>query len=137
MKKMKNRRQRANRAAFTVLEVMLVLVIIVVIAGLGIRTLGGSFEKAKVNTAKASLSTLSNSVKEYQIEIGNGNLPQSLEALVSQPSDVEAGAWFAKLDKLPMDPWNKPFEYKVNGSTFEIKSNGPDGVAGTPDDITN
>lgn len=135
MKKMKNRRQWANRAAFTLMEVMLVLVIIVVIAGLGIRTLGGSFEKAKVNAAKASLSTLSNSVKEYQIEFGN--LPQSLEALVSQPSDVEAGAWFAKLDKLPMDPWNKPFEYKVTGSTFEIKSNGPDGVAGTADDITN
>ncbi|MCE3017656.1 MAG: type II secretion system protein GspG [Pirellula sp.] len=137
MKRMKIRRQRLNRAAFTLMEVMLVLVIIVVIAGLGIRTLGGSFEKARVNTAKASLSTLSNSVKEYQIEIGNGNLPQSLEALVSQPSDVEAGAWFAKLDKLPMDPWNKPFEYEVTGTTFKIKSNGPDGVAGTADDISN
>lgn len=137
MKRMKIRRQRLNRAAFTLMEVMLVLVIIVVIAGLGIRTLGGSFEKARVNTAKASLSTLSNSVKEYQIDIGNGNLPQSLEALVSQPSDVEAGAWFAKLDKLPMDPWNKPFEYEVTGTTFKIKSNGPDGVAGTADDISN
>jgi general secretion pathway protein G len=137
MKRMKNRRQRLNRAAFTLMEVMLVLVIIVVIAGLGIRTLGGSFQQAKVNTAKASIATLSNSVKEYQIEIGNGNLPQSLEALVSQPSDVEAGAWFAKLDKLPMDPWNKPFEYEVTGTTFKIKSSGPDSVAGTPDDITN
>ena len=134
MKKMKNRRQRLNRAAFTLMEVMLVLVIIVVIAGLGIRTMSGTFDRARINAAKANISTLSNSIKEYQIEIGN--LPQSLEALVSQPSDVEAGAWFAKLEKLPMDPWLKPFEYKVNGGTFVITSNGPDGVAGTPDDIS-
>jgi general secretion pathway protein G len=136
MKKMKNRRQRLNRAAFTLMEVMLVLVIIVVIAGLGIRTMSGTFDRARINAAKANISTLSNSIKEYQIEIGNGNLPQSLEALTTQPSDVEAGAWSPKLEKLPMDPWQKPYEYKVNGGTFVITSNGPDGVAGTPDDIS-
>jgi general secretion pathway protein G len=97
MKRMKNRRQRLNRAAFTLMEVMLVLVIIVVIAGLGIRTMSGTFDRARINAAKANISTLSNSIKEYQIEIGNGNLPQSLEALTTQPSDVEAGAWSPKL----------------------------------------
>lgn len=103
------------------------------ILGIGVTS---SFEKAKVSTAKASLSTLANCVKEYQIEIGNGKFPQSLEALVSRPTDVEEGVWFPKLEKLPNDPWSNPFKYTIVGDSFLISSNGPDGVAGTSDDLS-
>ncbi|MFM7930167.1 MAG: type II secretion system protein GspG [Pirellula sp.] len=39
------------------------------------------------------------------------------------------------LDKIPVDPWNRPYEYKVIGSSFELRSLGADGQSGTSDDI--
>jgi general secretion pathway protein G len=128
-------RRRHVRNAFTLMEVLLVLIIIVVIAGFGIRSLMGSFDKAKVNQAKVMLGILSTSLKEYQIEVGN--LPSALDALHQQPSDLaNASDWVQKLDKpVPMDPWGHAYEYKPNGTKFELKSNGPDGQSGTQDDI--
>ena len=35
------------------------------------------------------------------------------------------------------DAWGNPFEYKVNGRNFTIRSAGPDGKMNTEDDITN
>jgi general secretion pathway protein G len=133
---MKRRRMthRSARSAFTLMEVLLVLIIIVVIAGFGIRTLTGTFEKAKQNTAKAQLGILSSNLKEYQIMVGN--LPQELQALQTQPADVDPSVWVKKLEKIPMDPWNRPYEYKPTGAEFELRCVGPDGQSGTADDIT-
>jgi general secretion pathway protein G len=119
------------------MEVLLVLIIIVVIAGLGIQQLMGSFQKSKINAAKATMGLLSNSLKRYQIDVGNGNLPATLDALHEQPADLaNPGDWIQMLDKpVPMDPWGKPYEYKPNGTSFELKSGGPDGQIGTQDDV--
>jgi hypothetical protein len=39
--------------------------------------------------------------------------------------------------ELQTDPWGNPYVYELSadGMSYEIKSLGPDGVAGTPDDI--
>ncbi|XZE44463.1 type II secretion system protein GspG [Pirellulaceae bacterium SH467] len=135
MKRRPIRRGR-QRSAFTLMEVLLVLIIIVVIAGFGIRALTGTFDQAKKNQAKAMLGILSTSLKEYQIQVGA--LPSALDALHQQPSDLaDPSMWVQKLDKpVPADPWNRPYEYKLNGSAFELRSLGPDGQSGTQDDIT-
>ncbi len=135
MKKRTIRRTR-SRSAFTLMEVLLVLIIIVVIAGFGIRALSGTFESAKKNQAKAMLGILSTSLKEYQFQVGA--LPSALDALHQQPSDLaDPSQWVQKLDKpVPADPWNRPYEYKLNGTTFDLRSVGPDGQSGTQDDIT-
>lgn len=81
------------------------------------------------------LGILSTSLKEYQILVGD--LPDNLDALYVQPSNVDASVWVQKLDKpVPMDPWNHAYEYKRNGSSFELRSVGPDGQSGSADDIT-
>jgi general secretion pathway protein G len=36
---------------------------------------------------------------------------------------------------VPNDPWGNPYHYRSPGQTNEIWSNGPDGKAGTLDDI--
>jgi general secretion pathway protein G len=129
-------KRRALRRGFTLMEVLLVLVILVVLAGFAIRNLGGALEGAKKQQAKVMMGILSTSLKEYQLQVGT--LPSNLEALYQQPSDLaDPGLWVQKLDKpVPADPWGKPYEYKLNGSSFEIRSVGPDGQSGTADDIT-
>ena len=43
----------------------------------------------------------------------------------------------SKAKTQPLDPWNRPYEYTVDGDQILIRSAGPDGAPGTPDDITN
>jgi general secretion pathway protein G len=126
--------RQAIKSGFTLMEVLLVLIIIVVIAGFGIRALSGTFQQAKQKEAKGMLGILSTSLKEYQLMIGS--LPQELEALHTQPADADPAMWVKKLDKIPVDPWNRAYEYKPNGVEFDIRSVGPDGQSGTQDDIT-
>lgn len=130
-----SRSQRRLRRAFTLLEVMLVLIILVVIAGFAIRNFTGVLDQADKRAATAQLAQLSSAVKQYQLMMQQ--LPPSLDALMNQPSDLaNPGDWTKLLDKIPADPWNRPYEYKVNGSTFELRSVGADGQSGTSDDIT-
>lgn len=116
------------------MEVLLVLIIIVVIAGFGIRALSGTLQKAKKDEAKARLGVLATSLKEYQLMVGT--LPDDLEGLVTQPANADPAKWVKILEKLPVDPWERPYEYKPAGEGFELRSLGPDGQSGTADDIT-
>jgi general secretion pathway protein G len=133
-----NRRRtvRNHRVGFTLMEVLLVLVILVVLAGFAIQNLTGTLEGAKVKQAKIYIGLLANALKQYQLEVGG--LPTDSNALHQQPSDItDPASWVQKLDKpVAADPWGKPYEYKLNGSSFEIRSVGPDGQSGTTDDIT-
>ncbi len=128
--------QSRLRRGFTLLELLLVLVILVVIAGFGIQAFNGTRENAKKKEAKITLGMLSTSLKQYQMEVNN--LPSALAALHEMPSDIsDPSNWVMKLSKpVPNDPWDHPYEYKLNGSEFELRSMGPDGQSGTEDDIT-
>ncbi len=125
-----------KRAAFTLVEVLLVLTIIVVIAGFGIRNLMGSFDTAKIRQGKATVQMISSALESYRINVGS--LPSSLDALYEQPSDIpDPSMWVQELKQpVPLDPWNNPYELKVEGNKFEVRSMGPDGQSGTADDIT-
>jgi general secretion pathway protein G len=133
----RNRTQRRPlRRGFTLLEVLLVLIILVVIAGFAIQNFSGIQDTANKRAATAQISQLSSAVKTYQLLMQQ--LPPNLEALVNAPADLaNPGEWTKQLEKVPNDPWNRPYEYKLNGSSFEIRSVGPDGQSGTSDDITN
>lgn len=126
----------SRRQGFTLLEVLLVLIILVVIAGFAIQNFTGIQETANKKSAITQISQLSNAVKTYQLLMRQ--LPPNLEALVNPPAELaNPGEWTKQLEKVPLDPWNRPYEYKVNGSSFEIRCSGPDGQSGTSDDITN
>ncbi len=135
MKRRMSSRSRLRRG-FTLLELLLVLVILVVIAGFGIQAFNGTRERAKKQQAKITLGMLSTMLKQYQMEVNN--LPSALAALHEMPSDIaDPSNWVKKSDKpIPLDPWEHPYEYKLNGSEFELRSLGPDGQSGTEDDIT-
>lgn len=136
MKRMPRRLNRARRSAFTLLEVMLVLVIIAAIAGIAVVNIGGFRNRAFERVAKAEVSNLKSALESYALEVGS--YPQQLSALHEQPSDLaDPGKWL-QLRKEPIepDPWGNEYEYTVNGTTFEVKSLGPDGQSGTEDDIS-
>ncbi len=127
--------RKAARSGFTLMEVMLVLVIIAAIAGIAVVNIGGVRVTAFKRAAKAEMSNLKSLIATYDLNVGS--LPSTLEALYEQPSDLADPSKWSRVSRDPIkpDPWNHPYEYKVNGTEFEIRSLGPDGQSGTDDDI--
>jgi len=128
--------RRKSRKGFTLIEVLLVLAILVVVAGAVVINAVGVSDDANKKFAKTQISSLSAFVNQYRLTVGS--LPSSLEALYTQPTDLaDPSKWVKIMDKpLAADPWGHPYEYKIDGSSFEIRCIGPDGQSNTADDIT-
>lgn len=129
---------RNRRRAFTLVEMLLVITIIGILAALVIPKMVGRSEQARQAAAHADLSSIKTALDAYEVD--NGFYPKSLQDLIQQPSNAKN--WHGPyLDNLPVDPWGNPYVYafpgRHNPNGFDLSSVGPDGRAGTDDDIGN
>lgn len=138
---MRSRRLRSShraleRGGFTLLEVMLVLVIIAAIAGIAVYNIGGIQNTANKMNASTQIKGFKQALETYKLLIGS--YPSALEALHEAPGDLADPSKYTPLYKesIPADPWGRPYEYKLNGADYELRSLGPDGQSGTDDDVT-
>lgn len=115
--------------SFTLIEIMVVVLIIGLLAGLvGINVIR-YFDRARERTARAQLTMIEQALELYKIE--NGRYPTTDEGL----SGLARGGYI-KGKQIPKDPWGSDYYYISDGSTFTLKSPGPDKVVGTQDDIS-
>jgi general secretion pathway protein G len=135
VKKMKRTRKNMRRG-FSLLEIMLVLVILVVVGGIVAVNLGGVQDRAFQQTAKSEIQNYKKFLQMYKLNVGS--LPSSLDALHEQPGDLADPTKWMQIVEEPIkpDPWGRPYQYKLSGDKFEIRSLGPDGQENTEDDIT-
>lgn len=126
--------RRRSLRGFTLIEMLVVLVIIGVLGALIVPNLFSSLDDARVTAARTDIKTLVESLKRYKID--NQRYPtseQGLDALVRKPTALPVPPnWKPYLDKLPADPWNKPYQYLnpgVNGE-IDVFSFGADGQPG-------
>ncbi|MCJ8297192.1 MAG: type II secretion system major pseudopilin GspG [Colwellia sp.] len=128
---------------FTLLEVMVVIVILGILASMVVPNLMGSQERANMQKAVSDVTALETSLSLYKMD--NYDYPtteQGLEALVEQ-SDVEPEPRRFPEDgyikRLPKDPWGNEYVLLNPGEQgkMDVFSVGPDGEAGTEDDIGN
>ena len=124
--------------AFTLVEMLLVITIIGILAALVIPKMVGRSEQARQAAAHADLSSIKTALDAFEVD--NGYYPKSLQDLVQQPSNAKN--WHGPyLDSLPQDPWQNPYVYtypgRHNSSSYDLMSVGPDGKAGSDDDIGN
>ncbi len=135
-----------KQTGFTLIEVMIVVVILGILASIIVPKIMGRPDEARAAKAKQDIRAVTAALDLYRLD--NFTYPtteQGLEALVTQPSGLAAGANWKKggyLDSLPTDPWNKPYLYLQPGThgEFDLYSFGADGVEGGSDagaDITN
>ena len=115
-----------KQSGFTLVELLLVLVILALIAGLVLPGIIGKAESAKAKAASSQISRISMSVESFYLD--TGNIPSSLDELVSEPSG--ANGWNGPYIKnsLLKDPWGQPYKYTVPGQhgDFDIVSYGAD-----------
>jgi general secretion pathway protein G len=110
-----SKRSKLSAAGFTLVEILIVLALIAVIVGFAAPRIIGSAEKAKFRQAEIQVKNLKKTIELYWIE--NNAYPDSLEDIADTLEDK----------KLPKDPWNKEYVYRLSDDDdmpYELYSNG-------------
>jgi len=119
---------------FTLIELMVVLVIIGVLAALIVPNVLDRADDARTTAAKTDVNNLMQSLKLYRLD--NQRYPtseQGLAALLTKPATAPVPPnWRPYLDKLPADPWGRPYAYLNPGvhGEIDVLSLGADGQPG-------
>ena len=119
---------------FTLIELMVVIMILGVLAALVVPRVMSRPDEARVVAARQDIAQVMQALKLYRLD--NSRYPtteQGLQALVVRPTAGPVPSnWKSYLDKVPSDPWGRPYQYLNPGVRGEIDvfSLGADGQAG-------
>lgn len=119
---------RASDRGMTLIEILVVLAIIGMIVGGIAVSVFGSFDDAKLKNARNEVLVLEGAAEQYMALKSNGKCPKDLQELKA------AG----ELKRVNKDPWANDYQIDCSGEHGRVGvfSWGPDGKAGTEDDIT-
>lgn len=127
-------RRALRQAGFTLIELMVVIMILGVLAALVVPRVMNRPDEARVVAARQDIAQVMQALKLYRLD--NSRYPtteQGLQALVVRPTGgPQPTNWKSYLEKLPNDPWGRPYQFLSPGVRGEIDvfSLGADGQAG-------
>ncbi len=128
-----------KQQGFSLIEIMVVLVILGILASLVAPQVMDSVDQALVQQAKSDMRAMETSLKLYKLDnFVYPSTEQGVEALVNKSDIDPIPKNFKKngyLDKLPKDPWGRPYLYLSPGDhgSFDIYTLGADGTVGGED----
>jgi len=122
-----------SRAGFTLVEILLVVAILGILAGVAVTKLSGRTKAASIAATRTSISAVGTAIDAYEVD--NGIYPQSLLNLQTKGNENNWNGPYMKSP--PKDAWGNDFSYSVQGDSYKLISAGPDGQAGSSDDISN
>jgi general secretion pathway protein G len=130
------RRARRRYVGFTLIEIMVVIVILGVLAALIVPKVLERPDEARGIAAKSDIAAVMQALKLYRLD--NQRYPtgeQGLAALIAKPEQPPVPPNWKNggyLEKLPKDPWGRPYVYLNPGVRGEIEvfSFGADGQTG-------
>jgi general secretion pathway protein G len=131
--KFANMSLRAARG-FTLIEIMVVVVILGILAALIAPNVINRIDDAQGAKVKQDIRAIESALKLYRLDrFRYPSGQEGLEALVTPPQD-SSQKWpeGGYLDRLPKDPWDRPYVYENPGKQgeFDIYSLGRDGQPG-------
>ena len=125
-----------KQSAFTLIEVMIVVVILGILAAVVIPRILDRPDQARQSAAKSDIAVIMQQLKLYRLD--NTFYPstdQGLQALTVKPTtkpipmNWKQGGY---LERLPNDPWGRPYLYLNPGvkGEIDVMSYGADGQPG-------
>ncbi len=131
------RSRRPRRSGFTLLELLLVMAILVVLASLSTFAILNLQKSSLQRSAFLQIKMLEDACTMYKLNVGS--FPSTLDDLFNNPSGMTRAQWGGPYIKepVPMDPWRRPYTYNADemNDRVVITSAGPDGQAGSDDDV--
>ena len=135
---------KKRHAGFTLIEIMVVVVILGILATLVVPKIMGRPDEARAVAARQDIASVMQALNLYRLD--NSRYPtteQGLAALITKPatepvpSNWKTGGY---LDKLPKDPWGRPYQFLNPGvkgeiDVFSYGADGKPGGAGADADI--
>lgn len=120
-------------SGFTLLELLVVLVIIGLLAGYVAPRYFSQVGKSEVKVTQAQINAFAKALDTYRLDVGRyPTTEQGLNALLVRPQNEAKwnGPYLQKA--VPLDPWDKPYQYKSPGEhgEFDLWSFGKDGQPG-------
>lgn len=121
---------------FTLLEVMIVVVIIGLLAAAVAPRFMNQIDTAAMNRARTDIRQIETALNLYRLD--NFRYPttaEGLQALVTNPGETSAPNWKQYLPRVPLDPWEQPYQYASPGQhgDFDVFTFGADGQEGGED----
>ena len=129
---------RSKEAGFTLTEIMVVIFIIGLLSTVVLFNVLGARTDAQLKTARTNVSALTNALEQYSLDMYDyPTTEQGLDALVQQPSGANTAGSYRRggyINKVPLDPWGRPFVYRKPAERSEkaygLYSLGADGEPG-------
>lgn len=130
-------RKLISQNGFSLMELLVVLVIIGLLAGLVGPQLFKRVDESRQKTAETQVKMLKGALETMYLDIGR--FPSNEEGLLflnkaptgNDTKTLWRGPYLS--DDLPLDPWNKPYQYQTFGNSirpFYLYSLGADGKQG-------
>ena len=117
-------RRRARQRGFTLIEIMVVVVILGILASLVVPTIMERPDHARQVRAKQDVRAITSALSMYRLD--NFDYPVTLDELATGSNKY--------LERVPSDPWGRPYNYSNPGhrsdAKFDIYSYGVDGAEG-------
>ncbi len=123
-------RAMASQSGFTLIELAVVIVLIGGIMAIAVNSIMNSRAKANYQLTQTQLNLLAEKISSYQSDVGS--LPETLDALVTAPSNADGWLGPYTTAKELKDKFGVAIEYRTPGTDaeFEVVSLGADKKAG-------
>ncbi|AZD60685.1 General secretion pathway protein G [Pseudomonas chlororaphis subsp. aurantiaca] len=111
-------RRPRGQGGFTLIEIMVVVVILGILAAMVVPKVLDRPDQARATAAKQDIGGLMQALKLYRLDHGTyPSMNQGLKVLVARPADAKNSNWRSYLERLPNDPWGRPYHYLNPGPT--------------------
>lgn len=135
---------RRKQAGFSLVELMVVVFIMGLLATLIVINVAPATDQSRIGKAHSDIAALESALDMYNLDMyGYPSAEQGLAALTTPPANAHSAQYRpgGYIKRLRTDPWGQAYEYVMpgtrSGGAYDIYSVGPDGQAGTEDDIGN